>query len=395
MTDLAPAPGRAAAVAAATDLKRWLFDAALPLWSTVGTDRRHGGFFEKIDRAAVPIEEPRRTRVVGRQIYCFATAASIGWTGPAADLVAHGLAYFHRCCLAPDGTVVTASRPDGTVVDARFDLYDHAFALFGLAAAHTFAADDRLVATAARMRDRLVEGWAHPQAGFEEARPRRLPLRANPHMHLLEAALAWIEALDGRDPAWGTFADAIAALCLDRFVDPATGAVREFFDGDWQPIAGEAGRLVEPGHQFEWSWLLRRWGRLRGDARALAAADRLLALAETHGTDPARGVAVDELWTDLSVKSAGARLWPQTERIKAWLAAAEAAADPEIRDRAFARVAVAARGLAPYLAAPVAGAWNERMLPDGGFRDEPSPASSLYHLTCAIAETTRALAPAS
>jgi mannose-6-phosphate isomerase len=44
----------------------------------------------------------------------------------------------------------------------------------------------------------------------------------------------------------------------------------------------------------------------------------------------------------------------------------------------------AADGLAKYLQHPVEGAWWDKMQPDGGFVDEPAPASSLYHIACAI-----------
>ena len=61
------------------------------------------------------------------------------------------------------------------------------------AAARAPAADDG-PARAAMLRDEMTHGWGHPGRGFEEAQPRSLPLKANPHMHLFEAALAWEEA---------------------------------------------------------------------------------------------------------------------------------------------------------------------------------------------------------
>jgi mannose-6-phosphate isomerase len=81
-------------------------------------------------------------------------------------------------------------------------------------------------------------------------------------MHLLEAALAWI-ALDD-DPAWRRMADAIATLCLEKFIDPASGALGEFFAADWTPASGLEGRICEPGHHYEWAFLLDRWARLTG-----------------------------------------------------------------------------------------------------------------------------------
>lgn len=392
MSDLEGA--RAAARREFEALRGWFVDQALPLWATTGTDWAGGGFFEKLDRAGRPIEAARRTRVVGRQLFVFSTAARLGWTGPSEALIAHGLAWFRRACLAPGGTVHATARPDGTPEATTFELYDHAFALFGLAAAFVATGDGDLATIADRMRAAMTAGWGHPIAGFEAARPRRLPLEANPHMHVFEAASAWAAALpEGRREPWAALADEIAGLALDRFIDPGSGALREFYDGDWAPMPGDAGRLVEPGHQFEWAWLLIRWGRARGEPRAIAAARRLVAIAETYGVDAARGVAIGELWDDLTVRSAATRVWPQTERIKAWLAMAEIAEDDAARATAFERVAAAARGLRSFLDPAVPGLWHERMAADGTFVDEPVPASSLYHVACALDEM-RAAQPA-
>ena len=366
-------------------LRTWFIEAALPLWSTAAVDRVHGGFFEKLDRAGRPLEAPRRTRVVGRQLYVFSTARRFGWTGPWAELVAHGLDWFRRACLTREGLVVSTARPDGTPLDAGFDLYDHAFALFGLAAAHEATKDPDLAAIAARMREAMKAGWGHPIAGFEAARPRRLPLGANPHMHMFEAAEAWAAVAPASDvAAWRALGDEIAHLALERFVDPRSGAIREFYDGEWRPIAGDRGRIVEPGHQFEWAWLLMRWGRSRGDASAITAARRLVEIGETHGVDAERGVAFAELWDDLSPKDAATRVWPQTERIKAWAATAAGAETADARESAFAQVAAAARGLSLFLDPDLQGSWRERMRADGTFLDEPAPTSTLYHVACAL-----------
>lgn len=375
-------------LAARAELTGWLFDKALPLWGGVGADRSRGGFHEKISRAGAPIEEPRRTRVVGRQLYVFSTVGALGWPGPADELVDHGLTYFKAHCLGDGGRAIAVSRPGGIVVDDRFDLYDQAFALFGLAAAAARRPDRTELAALARgIRERIGEGWRHPERGFEESRPRTLPLKANPHMHMFEAALAWMEVDD--DPAWRSLADEIGSLCLDRFRHSTTGAILEFYDGDWRPMPGELGRIVEPGHQFEWAWLLIRWAQIGDRPGAVDAARRLVEIGEEYGVDAERGVAINELWDDLTVKDRRARLWPQTERIKAWIAMAAIAGNEAEQAHALGKAAAAAQGLQKYLAADVVGSWNERMIEDGSFLDEPAPASSLYHITCAIAEMHR------
>lgn len=369
------------------DLRQWLTGQALPLWSSNGVDWGGGGFFEQLDLAADPVEAPRRTRVVARQIYVFATAARRGWLTGADELVEHGLRFLLGRMRLADGRFASSVRPDGTLVDGRFDLYEQAFALFALATARADRpAREALRADAEALLRRLRADWRHPLAGFEENTPRSLPLRSNPHMHLLEAALAWLDVSSGTDRrVWDGLADELVDLCLDRLIDPGSGALHEQFDGDWRPMPGASGDIVEPGHQFEWAWLLMR-AAARPGARpeALTAALRLLEIGETHGIDAARGVAVNALGRGMRVVDATAKTWPQTERIKAWQAAAALARGTDRAEAAARSLASAQRGLARFLSGAPAGLWREQQRADGSFVVETCRASSLYHIVCAI-----------
>ena len=83
----------------------------------------------------------------------------------------------------------------------------------------------------------------------------------------------------------------------------------------FRPLEGEDGRIVEPGHCFEGAWLFERltqWGA--SDATLIS--DGMARFARRHGLDPARGVAINEVMIDGSVRNPAARLWPQTERLK-------------------------------------------------------------------------------
>ncbi len=81
--------------------------------------------------------------------------------------------------------------------------------------------------------------------------------------------------------------------------------------------AGEGidGAIVEPGHHYEWIWLLRRFERETGRPVARFV-DALYGHATEHGFD-AEGLIVDELLADGSCRSPSRRLWPITEAIKA------------------------------------------------------------------------------
>jgi mannose/cellobiose epimerase-like protein (N-acyl-D-glucosamine 2-epimerase family) len=184
-------------------------------------------------------------------------------------------------------------------------------------------------------------------------------------------------------------------LCLTYFTDSRTGAIREYFDDRWQPLA-EAGRIVEPGHQFEWAWLLLKWGDLPqiDESQRIAsrrAANSLVDIGERWGIDPTRGVAINEIWDDMARKDPAAKLWPQTERIKAWCATLARSPTAVEVERASLKLVAAAEGLLRYLETRIPGLWHEVWSANGEFPAGPSKASSFYHIVCAIEELTQTI----
>lgn len=344
----------------------WLREAALPLWADAGVDPAGGLFQESLSVEGRPIEGPRRARAQARQVFVFASAASAGDGARWLDVAKTGWTRFVKAYRREDGLFINRVAGDGTPLDTGADNYEQAFALLAMAALHiadpaAASLEDEALGVLAALQDRRVAA-----GGFRENGAH--PYQANCHMHLFESALAW-EPLGG--PAWAALSDEIAALAMTRFIDPASGVLQEFFDAQWRPLEGEGG-LVEPGHHFEWAWLLERWGRLRGETSAVAAARRLFENG-LKGLDPVREVAVNALWNDFSVRDGAARLWPQTEHLKAAVVLGDEAQGLR-----------AARGLAQYLDTPARGAWRDKLKPDGRFVEEPAPATSFYHLMVAI-----------
>jgi mannose-6-phosphate isomerase len=365
-------------------LTNWLHDYALPLWLERGFEES-GGFSESLTLDGQGTSADRRSRIYPRQIYCYAEAGARGWLGGWERPVRSGMAQFERVYRLESGFYGAIAAVDGRLIDDSFDLYNQAFAI--LAFCYTAKA---LPDTAVMMSDRahsllnaLKTQYAHPKAGFYAT--ASLPLCSNPHMHLFEAALACEEQL-GFDPAtWAGLADQLAELCISRFVDAETGVLREFFDGDWRPAEGIPGRIVEPGHQFEWAWLLARWGERRKRTDALSAAKRLFQIGENNGICQDRNVAVMALLDDFSVHDPMARLWPQTEWLKAAMRLA-VMSNGEERQRYLASARRAARALDLFLDTSIVGLWRDKLLQDGSFIEEAAPTSSFYHVLCAIYE---------
>jgi mannose/cellobiose epimerase-like protein (N-acyl-D-glucosamine 2-epimerase family) len=367
-------------------LLSWLIHDAYPVWATAGFDAVHRAFNERLIPGAALSDEPRRARVQTRQVYAYSRAAELGWRGDARPLVEAGLSFFTRHYLRADGLFHTLVAHDGRVRDDRAALYDQAFALLAMASAQeVLGAAPEIVTLGVQLRTRIMERLHRAGGGFDSGIPQRTPLLSNPHMHLFEAALAWKQV--SPDPGWTALADEICGLALTHFIDPHTGALAELFDANWQPLPETTpGQAIEPGHQFEWAWLLLCQDPTPGSATRRAA-ERLFEIGENHGVKG--GIAINTLSADLRIKDPAARLWPQTERLKA--AARLGALTGE--ERYWSSALGAAQGLWRFLDHGARGLWHDKIDREGKFVAEPAPASSFYHIICAIAEFGAALPP--
>lgn len=386
----------------ATHIHEWLTRQALPLWSHAGYDDAAGGFVECLTLDGRPLlDRDKRMRVQARQIYVYSHAHLLGWEPPAGgpralDVARGGFEFLTRHYWRTDGGgfVFSVAR-DGTPADTRIEAYEQAFALFAFAWYHRASGDTDALIWATRALAYLDEKLADPtHGGYFENLSHDLPRRQNPHMHLLEALLALHNAT--ADTAFLDRARTIIDLFRTRFVDPATGTLGEFFEADWAPAPGTAGQIVEPGHHFEWVWLLRRYAEATGEDMRKEA-DALYRFATAHGRDqepgPAQGLAFDSVLrsgTDARLGHGTSlddnkRLWVQTEAIKAQLARLEAGPDAVASDH----LEVLLERLFGLYLAVGHGNWQDHLDAGGGAIAETAPASSFYHLFLCLTEVLR------
>jgi mannose-6-phosphate isomerase len=367
----------------------WSRERALPFWAERGFDRARGRFEERLSMNGDLLPEaPVRLMVQGRQIFVYARAATLGWRGGAHDLVAtafHSMVRdFHAVDGAP-GWVHSISR-EGRVVDARRDTYAHAFVLLAIAS-YVEATGDRKALTLAdeilAFLDANASGGA--SGGYVDAIPPFDEMRRqNPHMHLFESMLALFEA--SGEERYLSRARGLFDLFVRAFYQSDAGALLEYFDRDLRPWRGEVGRVVEPGHHFEWIWLLRRFSRFSG-VDSSPQVDGLYGHALRFGAG-ADGLPFDEVLIDGMPRLRSHRAWPVTEAIKAHVIEAE-----EGRAGACDRATMFSHMLSQrfLLDAPVAG-WVDRLDEQGRGVSDFMPASTFYHVFCAIAELARAQA---
>ncbi|MDN5005335.1 AGE family epimerase/isomerase [Bradyrhizobium sp. GCM10027634] len=364
-------------------LKRRMIEDAMPLWSTVGWDSASGGFIDRLHRdGTADAAAPRRVFVQARQIYCYAKAAQMGWYPQGRSIALKGLEHLLAKAKAPDGKPGYVHRltPDGAVLDSRRDAYDHAFILFALATVYALDQDAQIRAEIDALLAFLDGHLRSPHGGVHEGLPVSLPRRQNPQMHLFEAMIACFDAT--HDLSFQNRAGEFFALFLANLYDKRKCALGEYFEEDWSKIEPVS---VEAGHQAEWVWLLKGFERITGCPTGQRRAE-LLATALRY-RDAATGCLVDEGDDAGNIRRATRRLWPQTEIAKAWIAQAESG---EVGAAEEARAALV-RLERHYLSHPVRGGWYDQFDSDGKSLIDTIPASSFYHVLCAVTEAEQVL----
>lgn len=366
----------------------WLIDDALPFWASAGFDAPTGAFHERLDFAGRPIlAAPRRLMAQCRQIYAFSHATLLGWRDgrePARCALASLLSnYRGRVDSAP--YVFSVAR-DGSVVDPRQDSYGYAFALFAFAWARRLLGDAVDPALAEQLIEHFDAELAHRSGeGYVCDLPRRDRfLRQNPHMHLFEAAMEVEDAFGSA--AARRLSDRLYRLFRKRLLLVEARALPELHDDDWG-VVEQPEPMFEPGHHFEWIWLLDRYAARRGEnVEELAA----LLAARSYGE------GVDD--SGAAIEAVGARSGRRVENRRCWATCAAlmaAASDFAAgRDRAGSadRAARFARALrVNFLGRPFRAGWIDHIAADGTPLVDFVPSTTLYHIVFAAAEADRAL----
>lgn len=365
----------------------WVAANALPFWSDAGFDKEHGRFFERMDLAGRPITEvPHRAIVQARQIFVFAQAETLGWYpgGELAEIaMASLLRDFHGLSAKSEGFAFSVGVSGSIISDVR-DAYTHAFVLFALATLYQLNGDKTLLVIAGEticFLEAYLEDPVH--GGFFDMFPIANPdKRQNPHMHLLEAYLALENAAPGR--GYIERARKLVVLLQERLFDAQNGVLLEYFTKDWgthpDPLKCD---VFEPGHHFEWVWLLHEYEKKTADDMGfwitqLDENARLSGIAKD-------GLIFDEVGSDMRVRKSSHRVWSHAEALKA--AAARHSNGDQSAGHFAGRMALTL--MENFLGKPFAGGWTDHITAACEPLVNYVPASSLYHLFFAAAEIAR------
>ncbi len=329
--------------------------------------------------------------VQARQIYVYAHAALLGWFPEGKPLAEAAMRSLLRDF--PDGSIASdgfafSINGDGAVVSPARDAYAHAFILFALAWLHRLNGDPQLILRADETIAFIDAKLIDPIHGglYDSAPVVDRIKRQNPHMHLLEAYLALEAAAPGR--GYLERAKSLVEMFKARFFRAEPGVLLEYFAEDWSDHPDPLKRRVfEPGHHFEWVWLLREFEKFSGEDLGFWI-DRLAVSAQANGFC-GRGLIFDEVASDMKVVKDSHRIWPHAEGAKAAVALQDGGDESAPR---LASTTIRAL-LDHFLDRPFEGGWIDHIGADGRPLVDYAPASSLYHLFLAGTEAARCFPP--
>ena len=133
-------------------------------------------------------------------------------------------------------------------------------------------------------------------------------------MHLLEAALALSTRYESSQ--YNALVASLSKLFDDKFLDRRKLIIHEYLNNSFSPDK-EIGHIIEPGHHYEWAWLLNWTAETVKQPELKKLGARILSKSLEFGWDFEFDGVFDQVnATNLSILKSSKRLWPILELIK-------------------------------------------------------------------------------
>ena len=365
------------------DFFRTFTDKTLPFLSEHGWDKKYGGLFETLDsQGKNGPEDFRRVMVHGRQLFVFSR-----WSGLTGDKTFERMANNIFAYLITNFWDVdhegwySRVTVDGKPLDLTKDLYAHAFVLFGLVHYAEYIGKRDAEPWIRKTIRVLQEHFLRSDGSYKEKMNRCFLDKTvnqrsqNPHMHLLEAALALSKCYEGNQ--YSSLVKSLLTLFCETFLDKKKLIIREYLNRNFNPNK-EIGHIIEPGHHYEWAWLLNWTAETLDQPELKDLGARILSQSLEFGWDTEFEGVFDQINAkDVTILKSSKRLWPVLELIKALCVY------PSEQNFIYLRNCLETV-LEHYL--KETGTWVEHYTQNWQVLSDKMPVSSAYHLGMACLE---------
>ncbi len=361
------------------DCQDYLFDNLLSKWLKHGLHADLGYSYESLNHDW-SVNHVGRIRLLTqcRQLYTFSHAyietKDEKWLSAIKPLFNFITSHYWL-----DESWIFALNDDLTIKDSHTDCYALAFVLLSFSFYFEASKDKQTLEFIERTHLFLQEKMACQNGGFLEAYPgdQESVRRQNPHMHLLEGYLAAYKITQNK--AYKVEIEKLLLLMKARFFDRTSNSLIEFFNADWSKKETLSAQ-IEPGHHFEWVWLLHQATEIFPNENYVEIADALWTKACEYGFDPKGGIynqihAETGLPLDLEK-----RIWPLTEYLKALCAHLPNC--PSTQKKVVKTLEFFFRH---YLKKD--GSWDEYLDKNNQPKPHPLPGTTSYHIFLGLIET--------
>lgn len=365
----------------------------VPKWYEAFYDPATGGFFERLGHSFKPIYTgERRLLIQCRLLAMFSHACrqkEAGSFNP--DLQRHFSHIVDHYYNAVTGGWYFSVDDKGEPLNATNDLYALSFVVFSFSHYFRASRDENAQMLARGTLDFIRSAFRMSgKPGYAEALGGNLEMlqrtrRQNPHMHLLEACLFAADTWD--DPEYLRTANEMAGLFYEYFFDQESCFLGEYYADDLSRHM-KHGHIAEPGHYFEWVWLLKKHAAALGEPGLHEnACKSLLEFANRYGWDEDYGGIYDEFDAGGGILKTSKRLWPFTEAMKANALMLDSGVDKDFIKERISRMV----GLFGAHYMDGRGFWIEWLELDLQPVTDYMPGSTLYHVYFGTMETREIL----
>jgi len=375
------------------EILNWFLKDVIPRWENDGVDYESGGFFEEINKKG-PILLPKRTRVVCRQIYVFYIAYKLTLKQKFLNLIDHGAEFLLQYLLTLEkDSFIYSFDLTSKKKNTKLYLYEQSFALLGLAVIYkesSIYSSDALT-IAKKIILRIRELWGINLSEINNSLNWKDHILSDPYMHLLESSLFWeeINKNSGKNKDiifCNNFSNELINLTLDKFINPNTSFVHEAIQNKFfkKRFKNPLESKIFPGHQYEWGTLICSYGINKKSEYYYNLGSKIIRDIEILGLDKKRNMIINEINKDFEITDNSFKLWPQTERIKAWALILKNNKFKKDAKGDFKNYLSSLKGFSTFIDNDFEGCWKEILSQNGSSIKNNVKASSLYHIASAI-----------
>lgn len=264
-----------------------LFENIVPFWQINSPDRKHGGFYNCLDRDGSVYDTTKHVWLQARQVWMFSKIynqheAKPEWLG----IAKLGIDFLQNHAIRSDKRLYFSLNESGKPTWIQRKVFSECFYVIALAE-FSRAADEPDLMKEAEEQFQIVWNWAKDLS--QVGRPLlegQIPSR---NLAVPMILLNVIEELTGGRPSGyeQQIEDCIKQILLHVHENKKT--VFETVDKEGQFLDTIEGRLLNPGHAIEAGWFLHQWADILKDDELQQTAINIIRWSHERGWDQKHG----------------------------------------------------------------------------------------------------------